>query len=262
MRIMEIYNTKQEKNNLPQIFNFEDHKVRVILDSNGEPWFVAAEVANILGYRMASDATRVLEEDEVHTHIMRTNHGTRKFNIVNESGLYSLIFLSRKDEAKKFKKWVTSDVLPTIRKTGGYGQQIDFSDTKLVHKLLTNYTAKINDLEFQVEADKPKIDFYDDFINADGLYTLQNAARALNCHPNLFIDSLKSHYLFYQGKALVPYQRYRDQGLFVVKSNTIDGKARCQTYITPKGLQYFAEHTYINQINNDDSNYQSTIINY
>ncbi len=69
----------------------------------------------------------------------------------------------------------------------------------------------------------------------------QNAARALNQNPNLFIHALKKVYLFYQGSALVPYQRYRDQGLFVVKSSIVDNIVRYQTYITPKGLEYFAE---------------------
>lgn len=261
MSTMEIYNTESVNDNLPQIFDFEGSKVRIITDQKGEPWFVANDVAEVLGYRMASDATRILEDDEVHTHNMRTKNGTRKFTIVNESGLYSMIFTSRKPGAKIFKKWVTSDVLPTIRKTGSYGQQIDLGDIKLLHKLLLNCTDRVIQLEDKSVNDQPKVSFYDDFINSDGLYNLQNAARALGSKPNLFIDSLKNNYLFYQGKALVPYQRYRDQGLFVVKSNIVDNQARYQTYITPKGLKYFAKHTHAKQLNNYNANYQSITIN-
>jgi anti-repressor protein len=232
MSAITIYNNQNTENEtLPQIFNFDGSQVRVVVDEKG------IRIVDTLG-------------------------GPQKMAFVNESGLYSLIFGSRKNEARLFKKWVTSNVLPAIRKTGSYGKEIDFNDTKLIHKLLVNYTDKINNLEFQVEIDKPKVDFYDDFINSEGLYNLQNAARALNCHPNLFIDLLKNQYLFYQGSALVPRQRYRTQGLFVVKSNIINNKTRYQTYITPKGLRYFAEHTYVSQANNDNSNYQSTIINY
>jgi anti-repressor protein len=255
-------NQNLESETLPQIFDFDGSQIRVIIDQKGEPWFVANEVTNILGYRMASDATRVLDIDEKGTHNLSTLGGLQKLAIINESGLYSLIFASRRKEAKIFKKWVTSDVLPAIRKTGSYGQQIDLSDTKLLHKLLLNYTDRVSKLECEVEFNQPKVNFYDNFINSEGLYNLQNAARALNCHPNLFIDSLKDHYLFYQNKVLVPYQRYRTQGLFVVKSNILDNQVRYQTYITPKGLRYFAEHSYVNQANNDNSNYQSTIINY
>jgi anti-repressor protein len=265
MSAIKMYSTKLENNsendNLPQIFDFEGSKIRVITDQQGEPWFVATDIAKLLGHSTAKDAIRILDSDERGGHTMPTISGLQKLSTVNESGLYSLIFASRKNEAKKFKKWVTSDVLPTIRKTGGYGQQIDFNDTKLIHKLLVNYTDKINNLEYQVEIDKPKAAFYDDFINTDGLYNLQNAARALSLQPNLFIDSLKNHYLFYQGNALVPYRKYMNQGLFAVKSNVIENKARYQTYITPKGLRYFAEHTYAKQANNDNEYYQSTIIN-
>lgn len=259
MSAIKIYNNQNAKNEiLPQIFNFEGSRVRVIVDKKGEPWFIATDIAKLLGHESAKDAIRILDEDEKGGHLMPTIRGPQKLSTVNESGLYSLIFCSRKNEAKKFKKWVTSKVLPAIRKTGSYGKEIDFNDTKLIHKLLVNYTDKINNLEFQVEIDQPKVNFYDNFINSEGLYNLENAARALNYHPNLFIDSLKNQYLFYQGNALVPRQRYRTQGLFVVKSNIIDNKARYQTYITPKGLQYFAEHTYIKQTNNDSTKYQST----
>ncbi len=245
MSVITIYsNQNTENETLPQIFNYEGNKVRMILDEQGEPWFIARDIAKILGHKSTKDATRILDTDEKGSHIFDTLGGPQKFSIVNESGLYSLAFLSRKNEAKKFKKWVTAEVLPAIRKTGSYKKEIDFNDTKLIHKLLVNYTDKINNLEFQVEIDKPKVDFYDNFINSEGLYNLQNAARALNYYPNLFIDSLKNHYLFYQNKVLVPYQRYRTQGLFVVKSNIIDNQARCQTYITPKGLKYFAEYAY------------------
>ncbi len=239
MTQLNIY--RQKNNNLPQIFNFEDHKVRVILDQQGEPWFATNDLANILGYNNTGHAARLLEEDEKGIRIVDTLGGLQKLGFVNESGLYSLIFGSRKKEAKKFKKWVTSDVLPTIRKTGGYGQKIDLSDTKLLQSLLLNYTDRVEKLEDKLANNQPKVDFYDDFINSDGLYNLQNAARALGLGPNLFIDSLKNNYLFYQGRALVPYQRYREQGLFVVKSNVTETQAYYQTYITPKGLDYFAK---------------------
>ncbi|MCT4635384.1 MAG: BRO family protein [Rickettsiales bacterium] len=241
MAQLNVYNQNLTNETLPQIFNFEGSKVRVILDKQGDPWFMANEMAKILGYRMASDATRILEPDEKGTHNLRTLGGIQKLSTVNESGLYSLIFASRKSEAKTFKKWVTSEVLPTIRKTGGYGKQVNLSDPKLLHQLVLDYTDRVIKLESKLANDQPKVDFYDDFINADGLYNLQNAARALGLNPNLFINSLKNNYLFYQGRALVPYQRYKTQGLFVVKSNVADNQAYYQTYVTPKGIEYFAK---------------------
>lgn len=103
----------------PAVFQFQHHAVRAI-DIHGEPWFVAADVAEALDYRMASDLTRFLDDDEKGTQIVRTPSGDQMMTIINESGLYSAILRSRKPEAKQFKKWVTSEVLPAIRKTGRY----------------------------------------------------------------------------------------------------------------------------------------------
>jgi anti-repressor protein len=96
-------------------------------------------------------------------------------------------------------------------------------------------------LEHKVEEDAPKVGFYDQFANKDGLYTLQNAGRALQQRPNKFIQRLKEKYLFYQGGVLTPYQRYVQQGIFEIKITVVDEKSRTQAYITPKGLQVLAK---------------------
>jgi len=101
-------------------FDFEGRPVRVVTDPQGEPWFVAADVALSLDYRMASDMTRSLDDDEKGTQIVRTPAGDQEMLVINESGLYSAILKSRKPEAKRFKRWVTHEVLPAIRKTGAY----------------------------------------------------------------------------------------------------------------------------------------------
>ncbi|MCB1824217.1 MAG: Bro-N domain-containing protein [Candidatus Competibacteraceae bacterium] len=100
-------------------FDFVSRSVRIVMRGD-EPWFVAADVCAVLEYRMASDMTRFLDDDEKGTHIMRTPGGDQEATIINESGLYAAILKSRKPEAKKFKKWVTSEVLPALRRTGRY----------------------------------------------------------------------------------------------------------------------------------------------
>ena len=102
-----------------QVFDFEDNAVRVI-EKDGEPWFVAADVARVLDFRDAYNATRVLDDDEKGTHNVSTPFGDQEMNVINESGLYHLVLVSRKPEAKKFRKWVTAEVLPSIRRTGAY----------------------------------------------------------------------------------------------------------------------------------------------
>lgn len=108
----------------PSVFSFDSFDVRT-LDRAGEAWFVASDVAAALSYRNASDMTRSLDDDEADTHIVRirSENGVeqdRELTIINESGLYSAILKSRKPEAKRFKRWVTHEVLPSLRKSGSY----------------------------------------------------------------------------------------------------------------------------------------------
>lgn len=100
-------------------FNFNDHAVRV-LQIEDAPWFVATDVAESLGYKSPKDAASYLDDDEKGSAIVRTPGGDQKLTVINESGLYALVLRSRKPEARKFAKWVTSEVLPAIRKTGKY----------------------------------------------------------------------------------------------------------------------------------------------
>ena len=100
-------------------YDFEDNLVRVVLIA-GDPWWVAADVAKVLGYRNAPDMVRNLDEDEKGTHIVRTLGGDQEMNVISEGGLYVAIFKSRRPEAIKFRKWVTGTVLPELRRTGRY----------------------------------------------------------------------------------------------------------------------------------------------
>lgn len=106
----------------PTIFNFRSTEVRAVT-IDGEPWFVLSDVVDALGFSRSRDAARMLDDDEKGAHIVRTPGGDQEVIIINESGVYSLALRSRKPEAKPFRKWVTSEVLPTIRKTGQYVAQ-------------------------------------------------------------------------------------------------------------------------------------------
>ncbi|MEN3166710.1 Bro-N domain-containing protein [Gluconobacter sp. OJB] len=100
-------------------FSFESHDVRVVM-RNGQPWWVLADVCRVLEIVNPARSASRLDDDEKGIHTMNTLGGPQEVTVINESGLYSLIFTSRKAAAKRFKKWVTSEVLPQIRKTGGY----------------------------------------------------------------------------------------------------------------------------------------------
>ena len=101
-------------------FIYGESPIRVVTDDRGEPWFVAKDITEILGYSEASAGTRHLDEDQKGLSEIQTPGGVQRLGTINESGLYTLILRSDKPEAKPFRKWVTSEVLPSIRKTGSY----------------------------------------------------------------------------------------------------------------------------------------------
>jgi prophage antirepressor-like protein len=120
-------------NSITTPFQFGVQQVRVITDDQGEPWFVAADVCSALEIQNTADALKRLDDDEKGIDSIYTPGGQQQMHVVNESGLYSLILTSRKPSAKKFKKWITADVLPAIRKTGGYSiQQLGSSPAELL----------------------------------------------------------------------------------------------------------------------------------
>lgn len=146
-----------------QVFNFTGKDVRVVV-KDGHPWWVAKDVSELLGFRMASDFTRTLDDDEKDTQIVRTPGGNQEVTIINESGLYSAILKSRKPEAKQFKRWVTHEVLPAIRKTGMYATDELLDDPELLIQAVTKLKEEREvrrQLEAQVKSDRPKVLFAD-----------------------------------------------------------------------------------------------------
>lgn len=156
-------------------FAYGDQQVRVIAGADGEPWFVAADIAQVLGYRDAANATRGLMEDEKGTQIVSTLKGDQKATIVSEAGLYSLILRSRVAGAQAFKRWVTHDVLPSIRKRGGYltpaAAEKALTDPDFIIRLATSLKeerARRQASEAQIEADAPHTRFGRTISGTDG----------------------------------------------------------------------------------------------
>lgn len=155
---------KQEQGNSVLDFNFEGHDVRAIA-IDGEPWFVGKDVAEALGYSNTRKAIRDhLDDDEkMEERIVTPSRGKQKMTLINESGLYALILSSKLESAKKFKKWVTSEVLPSIRKNGGYiyGQE-NMSEDELLSRALILANSRILSLESkneQLEEEKQDVTF-------------------------------------------------------------------------------------------------------
>ena len=145
---------KDQPNALVEVFNFSQERTPIRVQViNNEPWFVAKDVCEILDISNNRDAVSRLDDDEKATSVLPTQFGAKEMWFINESGLYSLIFQSRKPEARTFRKWVTSEVLPTIRKKGYYGvykpasDYIDARDTPYSRKLYNDHEIKCIEID-------------------------------------------------------------------------------------------------------------------
>lgn len=237
-------------------FQFEGRNVRLI-EIDGETWFVATDVARELGYRDAFNLLAGIDADEKGTCPASTLGGEQTLAVISEAGVYRAIVqrkLNKKqhdhslfEKISRFQRFIFHDVLPSIRQTGSY------NPAPAAPALPKSYAEALRELASTVEVVErqqaeiaelaPKGAFVDRFVEAGGRYGLQNAGRALGCRPNKFIDWLKAEgFIFYSDGSLVPQQRYLLAKLFEVK-NTVgqDDKVHTQSFITPKGVAYFAE---------------------
>lgn len=243
-----------------QIFqNAEFGSVRTA-DIDGVPYFVGKDVAEILGYSNTRKALldHVDEEDKTDGVTIRDSIGREQAPVlINESGLYSLILSSKLPTAKKFKRWVTSEVLPAIRKTGGYiPAASDMSDAEIMAKAfqisqrtIEEQHRKIGALEIekshlQVENQvmAPKADYFDELVDRNLLTNFRDTAKQLGIEPKKFVTLLlEKKYIFRDQKGkLMPYQD-KNKGLFEVKEcfNQKTKWAGVQTMVTPKGRETF-----------------------
>lgn len=236
-------------------FNFDGIAVRVT-DRSGEPWFVLADVCRVLEIGNPSQAATRLDDDEKTTltnNEGQAGSGAQSFTIINESGLYSLILTSRKPSAKRFKKWVTAEVLPAIRKTGSYGQPqaASFAIPQTLSEALRLAADQADTIErqkAQIEAVKPTVAAFDRIANADGSMCLTDAAKALQVQPKVLFDFGQTNRWIYRrlGKSgWVAFQDKIQQGYLTHKITTLprdDGTDKTveRVHVTPKGLARLA----------------------
>lgn len=231
-------------------FSFDNAIVRIVVRDD-EPWFVAADVSGVLGYRSANDMTRNLDEDEKGTQIVRTLGGEQEMVTINESGLYSAVLKSRKPEAKRFKKWVTAEVLPSIRKTGRFEVVPQHAIPQTLAEAL-RLAADLADQKQVVEAKllvaAPKADAFDLLATPNQSLCINDAAKFLQIAPKRFFSWLDANGWTYRRRinaSRVGYQSKVDAGLiehkvFLVNRET-GSMCRTQVRITQKGLARLAE---------------------
>lgn len=234
-------------NQLQKVFIYSGSQVRTII-KNDEVWFVAKDVCGILDIADARKAVQRLDEDERSLIPVTDSLGRKQETfIVNEPGLYALILGSRKSEAKQFKRWITHEVIPTIRKTGGYVANDDlFVETYLKHadeqtKLLFRATLEtVRKQNEQIASMKPKADYFDALVDRRLLTNFRDTAKELKMKPKAFIDWLLEKKYIYRDQRgkLKPYAQYVPS-LFELKEWERNGRADVQTLVTPKGRETF-----------------------
>ena len=241
------------------VFDFKSNAVHVILDGNGDPWFLAKDVCNVLGVR-TNNIRAIVDEDEVRPIPndysvviggISTENGGKAPLIVSEPGLYKLIMRSRKPVAKPFQRWVTHDVLPAIRRTGGYNMKASLEALATSPDMVIALANKVKEERAARELAETALH---DFTSPAGTYDLKTAAKILNRTPgiktgaNRLAKWLEAHDWCYRDKdgkhdLLTPYQRAVEAGWLEVRAyqpfTDSSGKThrRVQVRITGRGLE-------------------------
>lgn len=228
-----------------QIFNNEEFgEIRTTTKDN-EPMFCLMDICKALGMKNPTMVASRLEDDEVTKFDLGSKRG--ETNFVTESGLYAVILRSDKPNAKKFRKWVTGEVLPSIRKNGGYiANQENLTPEQIVANALVVAQNIITQKDKQIEEMTPKANYFDALVDKKLNTNIRDTAKELGIGEKAFVSFLiEKGYVFRQGKHrnLRPYAKYAESGngLFVLKDkhNEQNGWTGQQMYVTPKGKETF-----------------------
>lgn len=237
------------ENNL-QAFTYNSVDVRAV-QRNGEPWLVLKDVCRVLGISNHKMVAQRLDQDEVSLADLIDGLGrNQSVTIVNESGLYNVLLRSDKPEAKPFRKWVTSEVLPSIRRSGGYinGQEsmtpeeLMAQALMVAQKTLADREARISSLTVENQMLLPKAQYFDELVERNTLTNFRETAKELGVPPKKFTTFLLDKKYIYRDRRgkLFPTEA-KNEGLFEVKEsyNEKTKWSGTQTLITPKGRETF-----------------------
>lgn len=231
-----------------QIFNNETFGEIRTLSINGEPWFVAQDIAGALGYGNSRDAVfKHVDADDKGVAKCDTLGGAQDMTVINESGMYSLILGSKLTNAKKFKHWVTSEVLPSIRKTGGYNLPQTYPEALRALADQAEKAEKLliqnNELQLANQEMKPKAEFFDAVAGSKKAMSMEEVAKILS-YPgigrNKLFEILRNQNILQSDN--IPYQKYIDSGYFRVieqKYNVGDEvRINIKTLVFQKGVDF------------------------
>jgi len=227
-----------------QIFKSEEFGQIRTVDVNGEIYFVGKDVAAALGYLAERNAIAAhVDNDDKMTHRISASGQNRDMTIINESGLYSLVLSSGLPNAKKFKRWITVEVIPSIRKNGGYlANQENMTPEQIVANALIVAQNIIANKDKQIEEMQPKAEYFDALVDRKLNTSIRDTAKELGIGERSFVQFLMDEKYIYrdQKKALRPYAD-KNKGLFVLKEYKAQysDHAGLQMLITPRGRETF-----------------------
>lgn len=245
----------ETKNNQIMIFsNPEFGEIRTV-EIDGDPWLVGKDVALALGYtnprKALDDHVDIEDKKQGYGVTIRDSMGREQHpTIINESGFYSLVLSSKLPDAKKFRRWVTSEVLPSIRKTGGYiqgqetmsAEELMANALEVAHRILQEREARISSLSVQNAIMAPKAEYFDELVERNTLTNFRETAKQLDIPPKKFVSFLLEKKYIYRDQRgkLMPYAD-KNNGLFEVKEcfNDKTQWSGTQTLVTPKGRETF-----------------------
>lgn len=230
-------------------------RIRTMVDEKGEPWFLGIDLAKMLGYKNPSNALQVhVDSDDKTSYLIQVSGSNYKANtlFVNESGLYSLILASKLPQAKAFKRWVTSEVLPQIRKTGGYiplkdkdGREL--TDLEIMCRAMEIMQKSIEQKEQLIADLQPKADYVDEVLDSVDCLTMTQVAKGLGMTVHdLTTRLLQDGIIYEQSGQYMLYAPYARRGLATCRTHThrdLFGTVHTHTYLvwTERGKQFITE---------------------
>ena len=229
--------------NLMKTFESQEFgKVRVV-EISAEPWMVGKDIAKALGYSNGRDAiSKHVDDDDKGVAKCDTLGGKQDLQIINESGMYSLVIGSKLPGARKFKRWITSEVLPSIRKHGAYMTPEKIEEVLMNPEFIIKLATELKEEKQKVAQLQPKADFYDTVANSDSLLSMADVAKVLDkgIGRNRLFKLLRSRGILQSNN--VPYQRFVDAGYFKVVENSYmagdNAIVSTVTYVKQKGVDY------------------------
>lgn len=201
-----------------EVFRNDDAELRVVV-IDGEPWFVARDVCNAIGLPNLTMALSRLSVEDKGVKQIDTPGGPQNATIISEPGLYDLILRSDKPEAKPFRRWVTRDVLPQIRKTGSYRNAPALTEDEIVHQALTISVRRVEELTAKVAELTVPASAWTELAESQGDYSVSDAAKVLSRDPNISIGRDRL-FTFMQGLRWV----YRDKGWRAYQTQVDNGR--------------------------------------